>query len=93
MAVDKKEARNWLRKIRDVLNRDWDPIGGCPDDEYESYAGKIAAMIRDHATDEQLIAYLEWAEVEHMGLGLPFNQERAGKVVSAIRSLGMPGSD
>lgn len=47
MAIDKKEARNWHRKIRDVLNRDWDPIGGCPDDEYESYAGKIAAMIRD----------------------------------------------
>ena len=89
----KKAAHKWLRQIREILNRDWHPIpGDCPDDEYERYASKLAAMILDHARDDRLVAYLEWAEVENMGLGRPFVRERASKVVSAIRSLETPPS-
>jgi hypothetical protein len=65
-----------------------DLIGGCPEDEYEAYAGKIVALIRDAASDEKLMSYLEWAEVENMGLGKPFDQERGRKVVAALRQLG-----
>src|SRR5687767_11864940 len=92
--IDKEASRQWRSRIRDVLNKDWDPIGGCPEDEYDGYVGKIAAMLREGATDDQLLAYLEWAEVDHMGLGspeefrLPMHQQRAARVISALRSLG-----
>jgi hypothetical protein len=53
---DKKTTGLWLRAIIEVLNREWDPIGvalpGGVEDEYDSYAGKLAAMIHDHAADE-----------------------------------------
>lgn len=82
--------RVWQRRIRQILNRDWDPIGGCPEDEYDVYVGKIAAMIRDNATDDELLTYLERAEVEDIGLSPPFNLERGRKVVAALRVLGPP---
>jgi len=89
---DKKATGLWLRAIRDVLNREWDPIGvalpGGVEDEYDSYAGKLAAMIRNQATDEQLLGYLEWAEVENIGLGHPFDRERGKRVVAALRAIG-----
>jgi len=52
-----------------------------------TYAGKLAAMIRDKASDEELVRYLEWAEAEHMGFGR-FDTERGRKVVQSLRDLG-----
>jgi hypothetical protein len=48
--IDKHASRTWHSRIREILNRDWDPIGGCPADEYDGYMGKIAAMLRDNAS-------------------------------------------
>ena len=39
MTVDKYAARQWREKLRNVLNTVWDPIGGCPPDEYDEYLG------------------------------------------------------
>ena len=74
------------------MNRDWDPIGGCPEDEYDGYVGKIAAMLRVGASDEELLAYLKWAEVENMGLGpaSDFDRDRAMRVIVALRAIGAP---
>jgi len=88
MPIDKRASRIWRSQIREVLNRDWDPIGGCPEDEYDAYMGKIASMIRDNASDDELLAYLEWAEVEHIGRGQPFDRQRGLKVIAALRTLG-----
>lgn len=90
MPINKHASRIWRSRIREILNLDWDPIGGCPEDEYDTYVGKLAAMMREHATDEQLLGYLKWAEVEHIGLGHPFDRERGMKVVAALRALGPP---
>jgi hypothetical protein len=90
MTVDKKALGKWLREIREILNREWDPISGCPEDEYESYARKIAAMVRDGTTDEQLLKYLERAEVENMGLSHPFDVDRGNRVVAALRAVSLP---
>jgi hypothetical protein len=65
--VDKHASRAWRSRLREILNRDWNPIGGCPEDEYDGYVGRIAAMICDHADDDELLAYLKWAEVGHTG--------------------------
>ena len=88
-AIDKKASQIWRGQIRDILNRDSDPIGGCPADEYDSYVGKVAAMIRENATDDELMRYLEWAETAHMGFDR-FDSERARKVIAALRTLGQP---
>jgi hypothetical protein len=38
-----------------ILHHKWDPTGcGVPDDECESYAGKLAATIRDRASGSEL---------------------------------------
>jgi hypothetical protein len=44
-------------------------------------------MIRDKASDEDLMRYLEWSEAEHMGFGR-FDAERGHKVVQSLRNLG-----
>jgi hypothetical protein len=41
-----------------VLNTEWNPIGGCPPDEYDADGGKIAGMVRDGASDAELMDYL-----------------------------------
>ena|SRR5271170_3998379 len=98
MTIDKPALRKWLRTIRDVLNRDWDPIGvfgideNWPDDEYESYVGRFATLLRSNAHDEQFFEYMEWAELENMGLSRPFDRMRAKMVIEALRGLPMPPS-
>jgi hypothetical protein len=84
MPTDKYASREWRARIREVLNRDWDPIGGCPADEYDRYVGELAAMIRANASDDDLIRHLEWAEAKHMGFG-KVDPERARRVIDQVR--------
>jgi hypothetical protein len=65
-AINKSASRAWRSQIRELLNRDWDPTGDVPADEYDRYVGAIAAMIHNNASDEKLLEYLRWAEAEHM---------------------------
>jgi hypothetical protein len=90
--IDKHASRIWRSRLREVLNKDWDPIGGCPQDEYDGYMGKIASMLRDNASDEEILAYFKWAEVENMGLGSEgqFNRDRILSVIVALRKIGPP---
>jgi hypothetical protein len=53
-----------------------------------TYGDRIVAMIRDRATADELMGYLEGAEVCEMGFGRPFDAERAQRVVAAVRALG-----
>jgi hypothetical protein len=88
-ALIKGDSRRWRQQIRELFNVDWDPIGNCPDDEYDAYVDKVAAMIRDDATDDELIAYLRWVETVHMGLPVrPDLDTRLRKVVDGLRAIG-----
>jgi hypothetical protein len=60
--IDKHASRTLRSRIREILNRDWEPIGGGPADKYDGYMGKIATMLRDNASDQDLVAYFKWAE-------------------------------
>jgi hypothetical protein len=71
LIVDKHAAREWRARLRHVLNTVWDPIGGCPDDEYDGYAGAVARLVREGATDTAIAEYLDWASMENMQLGKP----------------------
>ena len=52
-----RQARINLARVRDVLMREWDPIGvsGIPEaaDEYDSYLGTIYLMLLDARTNHK----------------------------------------
>jgi len=61
-----------LQKIRRLLWEEWDPIGVngiAPDDEYDSYAYRIFAMLGEGKQASEIADYLTWAAGENMGLG------------------------
>jgi hypothetical protein len=87
MALDKYVAREWRMRLSGVFNTIWDPIGGCPADEYDAYVGKVASLVRTGASDEELRQYLCWSEAEHIGLGEP-DPSRLDRTLAAIRALG-----
>jgi hypothetical protein len=88
MVFDKEASRRWRRHLREVLNSHWDPIGVAEESptEYDGYAGKVAAMLREGTTDEALFAYLNWAETQNMGL--PGNPDRLRRTIAALRAIG-----
>lgn len=100
MAIDRNALRDWLVRLREILNHEWDPIGvdpggdGTPEDEYDTYRDVIAGMIASGAVDAELMAYLRFSERETMGLGDSRDLQRADaelqRVISAIRALGPP---
>jgi hypothetical protein len=92
MPTDKHAFRAWITRIREILNHEWDPTGSCPPDEYDRYVDRIAVMICEGASDDELIQYLEWAESDYMGLGRS-NNERARQVIVSLKELGQPNSD
>ncbi|MCA6114343.1 hypothetical protein J6524_05285 [Bradyrhizobium sp. WSM 1738] len=74
-------------KVSGILNREWHPIpGDCPEDEYNSYALKIAGMVLQGADDHAIMRYLERSERHDIGLG-SFDHNRASQVIAAIRTL------
>jgi hypothetical protein len=65
--IDKHASRAWRSRLREVLDRDWDAVGGCSEDEYDGHMGKIAAMLRDNASDKERLEYLKWARSREYG--------------------------
>jgi hypothetical protein len=102
MDIDRKALRPWLDQLREILNREWDPLGvfensgGDIEDEYDTYRDRIASMMVGGATDTELIAYLQYSERETMGLGKSRDVDREiahlQRVVTLIRALGPPPS-
>ncbi|MER8634481.1 hypothetical protein NKH55_32925 [Mesorhizobium opportunistum] len=80
--------------VRDVLLRDWDPIGisGIPEakDEYDDYADVVLAMlINENATAEDIAGYLFKIATEDMALSdrkMAKLCDRAAEAVVALRS-------
>ena len=84
---DKDSPKHLFARIREVLLRDWDPMGladapGTPDD-YDAVARELHALVTDRsATVERIAAYLRWIEREQMGL-----QRRPGMATGAAERL------
>ncbi|MCH8952077.1 MAG: hypothetical protein IID49_08130 [Proteobacteria bacterium] len=84
---DKDSPKHLFARIREVLLRDWDPMGladapGTPDD-YDAVARELHALVTDRsATVERIAAYLRWIECEQMGL-----QRRPGMATGAAERL------
>jgi hypothetical protein len=75
--VDAQEHQRWWaesgeRELRELLLREWDPIGiariaESQSDEYEHYAGQLGRRLRAGATEEEVAAVLEGFRAD-MGL-------------------------
>ena len=84
----------WLTiqdQMREILNRDWDPIGVADivADEYDMYIEQIHSLLAKCASENQIAEYLLWVEVERMGLtGTPIGQRRL--VAKTLRELRLP---
>jgi len=72
MRLNKEESRKRWAEIRSLWC-EWDPIGvmsmpDWPRDEYDSYLSPTLRLLERGASSQELIEYLSWAELEHMGL-------------------------
>ena len=87
--MDKEASRRWRRRIREILNTEWNPISvpGSPEDEYDSYGAELVVMIRNGATDDALVAYLRHVQTDRMGMACN-DTEKLRNVVKSIRTLG-----
>jgi hypothetical protein len=97
-----QEHERWWRErgaaeLRDLLFREWDPIGvkdlaEDSADEYEDYAGQIVRRLRAGADEEELAALLESFRID-MGLE-PADPplETAGRIVAWYRASLASGS-
>ena len=56
--------------IRQILYRDWDPIGVCgaaPEDEYDSYIGGVYRILASSRSEEALVQFLRGAFEDLLG--------------------------
>ena len=68
---NKYQSRENRARVREILRRDWDPIGvdGMPADEYDRYADKAYVMLMDDgASASEIARYLYRIATEHMAL-------------------------
>jgi hypothetical protein len=85
---EKDSPKHLFALIRQVLIRDWDPLGlsdvaGTPDD-YDPVAQEVHALVTgpEEPSVERIAAYLRWVEREQMHL-----QRRPGMATEAAEKV------
>lgn len=70
---NEERARQIQQRIRQILLRDWDPIGvqdiSEAQDEYDSYVGGVYRLLASGATEAQVVDHL-W-RIENDTIGRP----------------------
>ena len=89
MSAHLEQAKKYHAAIRDVLMREWDPIGvaDIPEasDEYDSYINQIHALLVRREPPYKMFDFLWWVETEHMGLA--GNRRRTEQVADRLLRL------
>lgn len=85
----RNEVRAALKRINDILWSEWNPIGCCPKDEYESYAGQVYMLLRNGATRDDLFIFLENLERE---LASPGSLEARAVTCTKLLEIGIASS-
>ncbi len=66
-----ERALRYRDAVRQVLLRDWDPIGVSQfleaEDEYDSYVWPVCSLLIANGTRQQIADYLYWVETVRMG--------------------------
>lgn len=72
MSDRNQRSREIQESLRQVLLRDWDPIGvsDLPEaqDEYDSYVGGVYRLLASGASEDEIIEHLYRIESDEMGL-------------------------
>jgi hypothetical protein len=90
---NKYQSRENRTRVREILMREWDPIGVCgvPEavDEYDRYVGKVYVMLMDErATREAIAAYLYDIATNYMGLSAhAYVAERSANAAAVLVGL------
>jgi len=89
-----QQARDAQQIIREILLRDWDPIGVAEvreaQDEYDSYVADVYRLLSRRASANELFEFLWWLETQHMGL--VGDRQRTTKVATRLRELAEDGT-
>ena len=76
MQSREQRASEIMNSIREILLRDWDPIGIADDeewprDEYDAYVGQIYSFLIRNEPADFIARHLCFVEGSMMGLGAP----------------------
>jgi len=81
-----------LEALKRLLLKDWDPAGvgdaEGAQDEYDHHAFNVFAMLGQGAGIEEIAAYLNWLESDHMSL--PLRAERNRTIATRAVALFTP---
>lgn len=83
------EIRTSFQQVQAILHRDWDPIGGVPLDEYDSYAWPVLKLLMRDAPREEIATYLR--NVADITISCPVPEERLAQVVDSLVALDVKG--
>ena len=67
----KNRAVEIQNSIRQILYREWDPIGvagSAPEDEYDSYIGPVYRILSGNRSEQELVEFLFRTECEVIGV-------------------------
>ena len=87
---DQRRAKAIQESIREILLRDWDPIGvnDVPEaqDEYDSYVGGVYRLLASHCSTKQMVDHLAKIESQTMELGVA-NREQLTRIANQLLAL------
>jgi hypothetical protein len=87
------EDERLLHAVRDILFREWDPIGvnsrAGAEDEYDGYAPGVCRLLRRGANERGLTAHLGRLRRVSMGLSVP-DETADRRVASRLLALMAP---
>ena len=73
-----KRAAEIQATIRQVLYREWDPIGvsgSAPEDEYDSYIGPIYRILSGSRSEQELVEHLFRTERDTIGMSCESSEQ------------------
>lgn len=86
---ERKRAERYHDAAREVLLREWDPVGvrDMPEaqNEYDCYVGRLCVMIARQEPSDRIAERL-W-RIETTGMGLKGDRQRAEKVADRLIAL------
>jgi hypothetical protein len=84
-----QRAQRYHSSIRDILLKEWDPIGinQIPEaqDEYDAYVGEVHRLLSRRASSREIFDYLWWLETQHMALC--GDRQRTEKIAERLANL------
>jgi hypothetical protein len=97
MANSEKRWREIEESIRQVLLRDWDPIGVCDNpkarDEYDGYIAPIYWMLMKSRSEDEIAKYLHKSKTKDIGLFDCFAGRRNRKIAQKLLALDVRGDE